>query len=186
MPILTQVLTEEEAFKQLYDTYKNRLYGYALAMVHSRDAAEDITQEIFIKLWMNRGELDHINDMEHYIFTMARNRTLNYLRKAANDSRLLHELQDSMTPAANNVEDLLAAGECQRLIEDALKQLSPQRSLVFRLSRCQHLKLEEIASRLHLSRNTVKNHLVEALRFIRSYLAKHGVTLFLFVFWFLK
>lgn len=49
MPILTQVLTEEEAFKQLYDTYKNRLYGYALAMVHSKDAAEDITQEIFIK-----------------------------------------------------------------------------------------------------------------------------------------
>lgn len=185
MPVHIQIPVEEEAFKRLYDTYKNRLYGYVLAIVHSTHAAEDITQELFIKLWMNREMLDHVINMEQYVFAMARNKTLNYIRKAANDARLLAALQDAMTPVVNNVEEQLLTDEYQRLVDEALEKMSPQRSLVFRLSRYQHLKLEEIASRLSLSRNTVKNHLVEALRFIRTYLTKHGVTLLLSVCWLL-
>ncbi|HEX5551944.1 MAG TPA: RNA polymerase sigma-70 factor [Chitinophagaceae bacterium] len=185
MPFYTPGLSGEETFRKLYDAYRNRLYGYVLAIVHSSDAAEDITQEMFIKLWVNRDMLDSVTSMEHYLFVMARNRTLNYLRKAANDARLLAELQRRMIPMVNNVEEHIVRDEYQQLVDEALKQLSPQRSLVFRLSRYQNLKLEEIASQLSLSRNTVKNHLVEALRFIRSYLTKHGVTLLLLAFFLL-
>lgn len=170
---------EEAAFRNLYETYKNRLYGYILAIVHSPEAAEDLTQELFIKIWENRSRLREVKSPEHYLFVTARNRTLNYIRKAAYDAGRLRELQDAMTGASNNVEDHLYAGEYRRMVEEALQQLSPQRSLVFRLSRFQHLRLEEIAARLSLSRNTVKNHLVEALRFIRTYLVENGVILLL-------
>jgi RNA polymerase sigma-70 factor (ECF subfamily) len=173
-----KISPQEKAFKILYDEYKNRLYGYILAIVHSTHAAEEITQELFIKLWVNREMLERIINPEHYIFTMARNRTLNYIRKAANDTRLLQELQNAMIPAVNDVEEQITIHDYDDMVEEALKHLSPQRSLVFRLSRYQGLKPEEIAQQLHLSCNTVKNHLTAALRFIRTYLIKRGVTLF--------
>lgn len=175
--IYTEISPQERAFKKLYDGYKNRLYGYVLAIVHSTHAAEEITQELFIKLWINREMLEQIANPEHYIFTMARHRTLNYLRKAANDTRLLRELKEAMIPVVNDVEEQITTHDYEDMVEEALKQLSPQRSLVFRLSRYQGLKAEEIAQQLQLSCNTVKNHLTAALRFIRSYLTEHGITL---------
>ncbi len=176
----------ETAFKELYDGYKNRLYGYALTITHSPHAAEEITQELFIKLWTCRESLHKIADIEHYIFAMARNRTLNYIRKAANDERLLHKLKEAMASESNEVEEQVITHDYEAIVEEALNQLSPQRSLVFKLSRYQGLKMEEIAQQLNLSRNTVKNHLVAALRFIRSYLARHGVTFLLLSLFLLK
>lgn len=165
------------SFKRLFDSYKNRVYGYVLAIAHSPYAAEEITQEIFIKLWMCRDLLHEVENLDGYIFTVARNRTLNYLRKAAYDTRLLRELRELVSPQHNNVEERALVAEYDQLLRNALSELSPQRRLVFQLSRDGGLNHEEIAEQLHLSRNTVKNHMVEALRFIRSYLGQHGSVL---------
>ncbi|HVU54330.1 MAG TPA: RNA polymerase sigma-70 factor [Puia sp.] len=165
------------SFKRLFDSYKNRLYGYVLAITHSPYTAEEITQEIFIKLWLCRDILHQVDSLDGYIFTIARNKTLNHLRKAAYDERLLRELQSFAIPENNNVEERALASEYDRLISDALTLLSPQRRLVYQLSRDKGLNHEEIAHHLQLSRNTVKNHMVEALRFIRHYLGQHGSAL---------
>lgn len=167
----------DDPFKRLFDSYKNRIYGYVLAIAHSPYAAEEITQEIFIKLWLCRDLLPGVENLDGYIFTIARNRTLNHLRKAGYDARLLRELQERMMLQHNNVEERALATEYDRLLRDALSRLSPQRRLVFQLSRDGGLNHSEIAEQLHLSRNTVKNHMVEALRFIRSYLGQHGSVL---------
>jgi len=174
----------DDSFKRLFDSYKNRLYGYVLAIAHSPYAAEEITQEIFIKLWLCRDILYQVDNLDGYIFTIARNKTLNHLRKAAYDERLLRDLQALAVPENNNVEERAMAGEYDRLISDALILLSPQRRLVYQLSRDKGLNHEEIAHHLHLSRNTVKNHMVEALRFIRHYLGLHGSSLMLLIFFF--
>src|ERR1700761_6283752 len=84
----------DEAFKRLFDSYKNRLYGYVLAITHSHYTAEEITQEIFIKLWLCRDMLHGVENMDRYLFAIARNKTLNHLRKAAYDVKLLRELQE--------------------------------------------------------------------------------------------
>jgi DNA-directed RNA polymerase specialized sigma24 family protein len=80
------------------------LFGYVLAISHSHYTAEEITQEIFLKLWFCRDVLDRVDNLEHYIFTIACNKTLNHLRKAATDSKLMEELQQKTLPAANNTE----------------------------------------------------------------------------------
>lgn len=170
------------SFKRLFDSYKNRVYGYVLAIAHSPYAAEEITQEIFIKLWLCQDILHEVDNLDGYIFTIARNRTLNYLRKAAYDTRLLRELQDRAMPQYNNVEDRAVVSEYEQLLRDALSRLSPQRRRVYQLSRDGGMNHEEIAEQLHLSRNTVKNHMVEALRFIRSYLGQHGSLLVVIFF----
>ncbi len=171
----------DEAFGMLYDEYKNRIYGYALAITHSPHDAEEITQELFIKLWNKRETLDSVLNMEHYIFTMARNRTLNYIKKAARNDQLMEELKQRMTMARNDVEDRLIGRDYEQMVEEALSQLSPKRRLVFRLSRYQGKKLEEIAGQLDLSRNTVKNHLAAALKFVRAYLTERGATFLLVI-----
>lgn len=173
----------EKAFRIIFDAYKNRLFGYVLAISHSHYIAEEITQEIFLKLWLCRDVLDRVDNLEHYIFTIARNKTLNHLRKAATDSRLMDELRQKMLPAANNVEENSAMVEAERLLHEAIDLLSPRRRLVYQLSRQQGLNHAQIARQLQLSDNTVKNHLVEALAFIRSYLERHGaISALLFVF----
>src|SRR5579863_271925 len=123
------------AFNCLFDSYKNRIYGYVLAIAHSPYAAEEITQEIFIKLWLCRDLLHEVENLDGYIFTIARNRTLNYLRKAATDARLLRRLQELGSPQQNYVEERALVSEYDRLLRDALSLLSPQRRLVFQLSR---------------------------------------------------
>lgn len=174
----------DESFKRLFDNYKNRLYGYVLAITHSHYTAEEITQEIFIKLWLCRDILCQVENLDGYIFTIARNKTLNHLRKAAYDVRLLRELQERASSAntTNNVEERAMVSEYDRLLQDALALLSPQRRLVYQLSRQRGLNHEEIAHQLQLSRHTVKNHMVEALRFIRHYFVEHGSVLVLLVF----
>ncbi|HXB94498.1 MAG TPA: RNA polymerase sigma-70 factor [Puia sp.] len=168
----------DQSFKCLFDNYKNRVYGYVFAITRSPYAAEEITQEIFIKLWLCRDVLQGVDNIDGYVFTVARNKTLNYLRKAAYDVRLLRELTQRAAPeTGNNVEERSLMSEYDRLLHDALALLSPQRRLVYELSRERGLNHEEIASRLQLSRNTVKNHMVEALRFIRHYLGEHGSVL---------
>ena len=174
-------LFSADPFKRLFDSYKNRIYGYVLAIARPPYAAEEITQEIFIKLWLCRDLLPQVENLDGYIFTIARNRTLNYLRKAAYDTRLLRELQELAMPQRNNVEELALVTDYERLLRDALSMLSPQRRLVFQLSRDGGLNHEQIAEQLHLSRNTVKNHMVEALRFIRSYFGQH-VSLMILIF----
>ncbi len=164
----------DDSFKRLFDSYKNRLYGYVLAITHSPYAAEELTQEIFLKLWLCRDILPQIDNLDAYIFTIARHKTLNHLRKAAFDEKLLKELQALGTSAINNVEERALTIEYERLISHALALLSPQRRLVYQLSRDKGLNHEEIAHHLQLSRHTVKNHMVEALRFIRQYLGQHG------------
>ncbi|MFT3935845.1 MAG: RNA polymerase sigma-70 factor [Chitinophagaceae bacterium] len=174
----------ENTFKGIFETYKNALYQYVLAITHSAYAAEEITQEIFLKLWLCRDMLHGIDNMDAYLFTIARNKTINYLRKAGTQASLMQEIQNRMKPAINPTEEYSSATELEKLVHDALNLLSPQRRLVYQLSRQQGLDHAQIAAQLQLSRNTVKNHLVYTLRFIRSYLGQHGaISILLFVGW---
>jgi RNA polymerase sigma-70 factor (ECF subfamily) len=172
-------LASEELFTSLFYTYKDRLFGYVFAISHSRYTAEEITQEIFLKLWLCRNELYKVDNPELYLFAVAKNKTLNYLRKAQYDEKLVTEIKNRMNPLSNDVEEKVSISENNRLLQEAITMLSPQRQLVYRLSRYQGLNHKQIAEEMQLSRNTVKNHLVHALRFIRIYLNNKGIFIFI-------
>src|SRR3546814_11264048 len=88
----------ESFFNTIYDQYKDRLYGYILAIVHSPEVAEDITHELFVRIWTDRQSLGHVNNIEHYLFAIARNKSLNYLRKAKSDAHIMDRLKEAMRP----------------------------------------------------------------------------------------
>ncbi|MEP7258346.1 MAG: RNA polymerase sigma-70 factor [Flavitalea sp.] len=164
----------EDSFKRIFEMYRKRIYGYALTLSRSSYAAEEITQNIFIKLWLCRDTLEGVENLDSYIFSMAHNKTLNYLRKASNDANLMRSSQVYRDTSNNNVEERLITYDYHHLIEEAVQTLTPQRRIVYQLSRADGLKNEEIAAYLHISHNTVRNHLVEALKSIRRYIISKG------------
>ncbi len=161
-------------FDDIFRTYKDRIYRYVVVIVKSGEVAEELTQEILIKIWLCRDLLNHVDNLDAYIYTIARNKALNHLRKAAHYMRLLNELKGFMQPEQNNIDDRIIASDYDTLVAQALNTLSPQRRKVYELSRVEGLNHEEIASRLNLSKNTVKNHMVEALKQIRAHLQRNG------------
>lgn len=173
---------DPEIFNKLFEAYRNRVYGFVLSITHSAYSAEEITQEIFIKIWLSADLMDKTENLEPYLFTMVRNRTVSYLRKAACDVKLLRELQGQMKTDINPAENKLAIEEYNKLIQKAVGQLTSRREAVYRLSREKGMTLDEIAASLHISRNTAKNHLVDALRFIRNFLLAHHVEFLLLFF----
>ncbi len=174
--------SELKLFNHLFESYKNRVFGYVLSILKSPQSAEDITQEIFIKLWLCRDMLDQVENPDGFIFKIARNISLNALRKLAYDEKLIKNLQQYLVHEDRNVDIKMLSLDYEKIVQEALTKLSPQRRLVYLLSRKDGLKHEEIAIRLNLSKNTVKNHLVDALRHIRAHLGKETSSLMLTLF----
>ncbi|GAA0525687.1 RNA polymerase sigma factor [Chitinophaga japonensis] len=173
---------DEQAFRQLYNQYSRPLLAFIYQFTHSAVDAEDILQETFLKLWTNHRQLPEIDHFGNYLFIIARNKTLDHLRKTARQQRLVDQVWANITEAANGLEQQLDARESRHLIYHALSQLSQQKQTIFRLSRQEGLSHEAIAARLRLSKSRVKNLQVETLKHIRQFLAQHSLLLaFLFL-----
>ena len=157
-------------FILIFHSYKERVFKYVLAIVKSKEVAEEITQDIFLTLWLQRHSLEQLDNLDGYIYTVSKNKSLNYLRKAARDIKLLDKLKNSLPQHHNNVDERLAVRDHEILMDKAITALSEQRRQVYNLSRVEGLTHDEIAKKLSLSKQTVKNHLVAALKHIKSYL----------------
>ena len=181
---LIQQLAEgnEEAFKQFYNQHWNRIYSLALAYLKSATQAQDIVQEVFLKVWTRREQLKNVEKPEAFVYIMGRNEVLNALKKkislAAIDEQANDYLPDDYL-LPNQVVDLK---EMQQKINRAIDTLPPQQKLIFKLSREEGLNHEQIADRLGIERATVKNHIVRALNSLRQLLKGEKNSL---LFWYL-
>jgi RNA polymerase sigma-70 factor (ECF subfamily) len=164
---------QEQRFKILFEHFKKPVHDYIRTITGSDELAEEIAQEVFIRLWKKRSSFDEIESIDYYIFRIARNECMRYFRKAAVETQLFRELQKRMTAENNNVSDYINYKETEALLDKAIASLSPQRQKVYILSRRQGLRIEEIAAEMQITYNTVRNHLVEALRQIRQYYIEH-------------
>ena len=172
---------DEVAFRQIFDLYHSRLAVFIYKLTKSESIAAELVQDIFVKLWFNRAKLSSVTHPQAYIYTMASNRTMDHLRKMSTESKFRADVWKVISLSHNNTDDNIMVRESRQLIEQAVVQLSPQKQKIFRLSRYEGLNHDEIAMHLQLSKSTVKNHLVETLRHIRSFLHHHSETLSILV-----
>jgi len=170
------------AFKKLFETYRGRLHAAAYKVAKSADAAEDIVQEIFTRIWENHLHLAAIDNPSAYIFTIAYHESFRYLKKVSADQKLYESLKSRIKIMDNKTEEWMEIKETQQAIDQAVEALPPQRQLIYRLSRENGLSYKEIAVRLHISSLTVKKQLQLALRNIRTGLAKSRPLLVLLFF----
>ncbi|MHA4811806.1 RNA polymerase sigma factor [Flavitalea flava] len=172
---------DHDAFRQLFDLYADRLYAAVYNYTKSRFIAEELVQEVFIKLWDHRTQLKEIQDLTAYLYRMVFNHINTYLKRTANERRILEKAETWMTAGQDGTRQQLEANEMLRIINTAINRLPPQKKLIYHLSREKGLSYQEIAEKLHLSPNTVKNHLVEAMKLLRSYLKDHALEITLLI-----
>jgi RNA polymerase sigma-70 factor (ECF subfamily) len=169
--LLTEIAQgNEKAFRAIYDLYFPQVSAFTFTLCKSAPATEEIVQDVFIKLWIGRQSLAQLDTLKGYIFSMARNRTIDHLRRLIRDTDLMQRLADRLSAASNDVEERFDATELQRLIQEALDRLSEQKQRIFQLSKGEGLSHDQIADIMKLSKSTVKNHLSETLRHLREHL----------------
>ncbi len=167
------IANDEKAFQKLFDIYAGNIYAYSKSMLKSKEYAEEIVQDVFLRVWLHRDRINPDASFKSYIFTIARNLTLNFLSKAAYDKKLKEEIFYKSQRADNQTEKLVSETEYERLKTQAIAQLPPKRRRIFEMSRNEGRSYEEISKELEISINTVKTQMSKALESIRIFLQKN-------------
>ena len=172
--ILRLIGGDEDAFCELYATYKNRLIYFAMRFLKSREYAEDVFQDAFTVVWQSRRFINPDASFSSYLYTIMRNRILNQLRNAANEEKLKESIFSQALDYTEDTKREVMLNDLKSLISHALQQLTPRQREIFEMSREAQLSHKEIADKLGISVNTVQEHISTSLKLIRTYLIKYS------------
>ncbi|MDD2243403.1 MAG: RNA polymerase sigma-70 factor [Bacilli bacterium] len=162
----------EHTFRKYYDLYFNELCKSLNYYTHDVNAIEDAVQEVFVKLWENRDEIQ-IDYIKTYLFTAARNRILNYLRdKKLHEDRLKNVLHEIKSTQGN---DISINESRHKVIETAINTLPLKCKEIFKLKSEENLSYAQIADNKKVSIKTVENQIGIALKKIRLYIKENAV-----------
>ncbi len=159
------VASDREAFNALFAATSQRLYRYALRLTQQADRAEDIVQDVFLRLWLKRATLDPGRSLRALLYVMVRNQALTHERTAVKRKALLSAMDEpdvGPTPEETTRARLLGAH-----LRRWINELPDRRREAFQLSRFDGLSYEEIAGVMGLSVKTVDNHIWKALQHLR-------------------
>ena len=175
------------AFYQLYERYSRRLYGFVLRYIKQEADAEEIVQEVFIKIWEKRKTIDVYSSFESFLFTVAYNATISQFRKRASEKKYLEHLKSlQQVERAPDLTDEIHFNELNEKVQALLNELTPRQKEIFQLSREQGLAHDEIAKKLDISVNTVKKHITNTLAFLKSRIDNSQMFNLLFFYLFLQ
>jgi RNA polymerase sigma-70 factor (family 1) len=163
----------EEAFAELYNRYWKRIYTMALTYTKSPEAAQDIVQDVFLKIWIKKENLLQVREFKPFLFVTARNLIISSLRNQVFYVTLDPEEgieEDTLLP-----EKQLSYKESLDLLHKAIELLPPQQQRAYQLSRNEGMRYEDIAQEMGISPLTVRTHITKALSFIRKYLTDNAV-----------
>lgn len=157
------------AFDRIYELYSHKLYSFVFKIIKNESDADDIVQEVFVKIWESRGKLDDYKSLNSYILTIAYNNSIDLIRKRINSNKYLEHLKKSsvIQSTASSIDEL-EFNELNNQVEKLIAQLPERQKQVYHLHREEGLTYPEIAEQLSISKNTVENHMVKALRYIRQ------------------
>jgi RNA polymerase sigma-70 factor (family 1) len=163
----------EKAMRQLFAVYHHRLFLYITRITKSEQIAEELVMDVFIKIWTGKEMLAEVQNIDAFLFRIARNKSIDFLRSAAGNTCFQELLWEQIQACSGDRADTpLLVKEYQAKVREAISQLSPQRCKVYSLRHEQQLSHAEIATQLNLSRHTVNNHLVEAQKFVHNYVTQ--------------
>lgn len=160
---------DEAAFRQLVDQYWPRIYGSILALTQQPVTAEELTQDVLLKLWQHRAQLPAIENLGAYLYVSGRNKVISAMRRRILE--LAGEVPENTKESTPMPHEQLELKELGMWMENEIEKLPPIRKKVFRMSRTEGMSYDEIAAQLQISRNTVRDHIVAALNFMRQSVA---------------
>jgi RNA polymerase sigma-70 factor (ECF subfamily) len=158
---------DEDAFTELYNRYWQRFFIIATHATQSASEAEEIVQDVFLRIWNKRESLDIITSVQHYLAVSIKYEIINRLRKQSRRERLLKTSGLDVITSVESTEQIIREKELMAELEQTIRSLPEKCQIVFRLSRQSGFSNHEIARELNISINTVESHLSRALRTMR-------------------
>ena len=175
----------EEAFEKLYTQYKPVLCKFIQTFINDSALTDDIVQEVFVAVWLNRNNIDPDQSFSSYLMTSARNKIYDFFKETAKNRQMIEQRWLNLSEAGNGTEEALVSLELDELVDSALKQLSSRKRVIFELAKLKGKSHSEIAEQLGISKNTVKNHMVDSLKYLKEVIGKYGeIAMYSFVLFF--
>ena len=161
---------DEDAFKKIYYHFYKKLFQFSLALVKTREAAEEIAEDVFIKIWQQKTNLSTINNLRVYLYTATKNTSLNYLSKKAKENLTepFDNIDIDLYKSAITPEELMITTEMYRRIQEQVEALPPRCKMIFKLIREDGLKYKEVSEILHISVNTIDAQIAIAIKKIAT------------------
>ena len=168
---------DSESFESLYHLYHKRVYAFALSLLNSTSDAEEIVQNVFLALWIQRNSLDISSSFTSYLFGIVRYKVYDFIRQKIN-----HEAYVKYTFEHNHeysfiTEDEISYKELEKSFQQAIQKLPERRREIFLLSRIEKLSYKEISEKLGISENTVDTQIRNALNFLRLQMGDYLVVI---------
>lgn len=164
---------DETAFRLIYDTHSLRLYANLFRLVRSEDIAKEILQDVFMKVWSYREQIDPERSFRAFLFKIGENLVYNYFRKVSRDKNLLADFIENNAGYYTHIEEALFHKEIEGILNKAIEDLSPQRKQVFTLCKLEGKSYKEVSEMLGISVSTISDHIVKATRTIKEHLVLH-------------
>lgn len=176
---------DETAFTELFHAYTPRLLPFLVKLTRSEYQSRDMIHETFLQLWVNRAALARVEQPASWIFRLAANISITWLRKQSNRQRILQSMETDTIAGTQTVTAALETKELSRIITRAVEALPAKRQEIYRLSREQGLSHQQIAEKLNLSSSTVANQIGISLKFIREWINREtGLSMITLLFLF--
>ncbi|MBA2500520.1 MAG: RNA polymerase sigma-70 factor [Chitinophagaceae bacterium] len=157
---------DQKAFARLYSMYRNKLCRFAYTLIHSKEIAEEIIEDIFVTVWNNRETLTSIENLPVYLYVSVKNRSLNELsRKAKELITAPYDFLDfEIDDEAANPQDMMITNEMLQFMQKAVNTLPPRCKMIFKLVREDGLKYKEVSQILNISINTIDVQMAIAVK----------------------
>jgi RNA polymerase sigma-70 factor (ECF subfamily) len=161
---------DQAAFRQIYTHFYRRLYQFSLAIVKTRESAEEIVEDVFVRIWQQRENTASIHNLRVYLYTATKNASLNYLSQKARQSitEPFDHIHVELNRSDVTPEQILITAELYQKIQKAVEALPPRCKMIFRLVREDGLKYKEISEILNISVNTIDAQMAIAVRRITA------------------
>lgn len=160
---------DQKAFDELFKKYFPKIRKFLFGFLESDAEAEDLAQDVFVKLWQNRSFLENVDNLNAYLYRMSKNMLFNYLKHPR--IKELNSISNFLEiPTMEKLEEIIFAKELEILIDTTIDRMPAQRKTIFNLSRKEKLTNTEIAARLKISKRTVETHISAALSDLRKVL----------------
>ncbi len=172
--LLSQIACgNEAAFAKFFHHHRNRVYSIALKISGSTLLAEEIVQDVFLKIWMKRKDLHHVQNLSAYLYIIVQNAVYKSLKRIARDYKISVDRCNEPFLTIPDPEEYLVEKDYESLLQKAIGELPNQQREVYKLIREKGLKRKEVASLLNIHPETVKFHLSKAMKSIWSYCQLH-------------
>ncbi len=172
---------DQEAFAILYKKYSKILYQYIFFIIKHKEQAEGIVQDVFVKVWEEKENLNENLSFSAYIHTIARNKFYDFIRKSINRQSYKKFLANKTNNHLNQTELDVNYRELIEKVDNLINQLPPKRKRIYEMCKKEGMTRKEISEKLNLSISTVDNQLIKAKKFIRNGLTEYGFCVILFL-----